>query len=65
MLLRELREYVQRRGWAISGEYIDRMTGSKDRRPALDRLIVAAKRREIDCVLVSALSASMPPPSGR
>ncbi len=28
------------------------MTGSKDRRPALDRLTVAAKRREFDCVLV-------------
>ena len=52
MQLRELREYVQRRGWAISGEYVDHMTGSKDRRPALDRLIVAAKRREFDCVLV-------------
>jgi DNA invertase Pin-like site-specific DNA recombinase len=52
MQLRELREYVQRRGWAISGEYVDRMTGSKDRRPALDRLIVAAKRREFDCMLV-------------
>jgi DNA invertase Pin-like site-specific DNA recombinase len=52
MQLRELREYVARRGWEISGEYVDHMTGSKDRRPALDRLTVAAKRREVDCVLV-------------
>jgi DNA invertase Pin-like site-specific DNA recombinase len=52
MQLRELREYVVRRRWEISGEYVDHVSGSKDRRPALDRLIVAAKRREFDVVLV-------------
>ena len=52
MQLRELREYCQRRGWQIAGEYVDTCTGSKDRRPALDRLMADAKRRKIDVVLV-------------
>jgi DNA invertase Pin-like site-specific DNA recombinase len=39
MQLRELREYCERRGWQMAGEYVDRMTGAKDRRPQLDRLM--------------------------
>lgn len=50
--LRELREYCERRGWIIVGEYVDTCTGAKDRRPALDRLMQDAKRRKIDAVLV-------------
>jgi len=34
MQLRELREYCQRRGWTVTGEYIDAgISGSKDSRP--------------------------------
>ena len=36
----------------IIGEYIDRMTGSKDSRPALNRLMTDAQRRKFDAVLV-------------
>jgi len=36
--LRELRQYVQARGWSAI-EYIDQgVSGAKDRRPALDQL---------------------------
>src|SRR5580692_8111830 len=40
------------RGLTIIGEYIDRMTGSKDSRPALNRLMTDAQRRKFDAVLV-------------
>ena len=33
---RELREYCQRRGWEIAGEYVDAgVSGAKDSRPEL------------------------------
>jgi DNA invertase Pin-like site-specific DNA recombinase len=52
MQLRELREYAQRRDLTIVGEYIDRMTGSKDSRPSLNRLMADASHRKFDAVLV-------------
>src|SRR5712692_570772 len=52
MQLRELREYAEHRGLTIAGEYVDRMTGSKDSRPALNRLMADASRRKFDAVLV-------------
>jgi DNA invertase Pin-like site-specific DNA recombinase len=53
MQLRELREHAQRRGWEISCEYVDEgISGAKDRRPALDRLMADAHRRKFDVVLV-------------
>src|SRR6266404_858768 len=53
MQLRELREYCQRRGWEIVGEYIDAgISGSKDSRPELNKLMADAHRRKIDAVLV-------------
>ena len=52
MQLRELREYCERRGWTIAGEYVDRMTGTKDRRPELDRLTADAHKRRFDVVIV-------------
>jgi DNA invertase Pin-like site-specific DNA recombinase len=49
--LRELREYAQRRGWSAV-EYIDQgVSGAKDRRPGLDRLMADAKRRKVDVVV--------------
>lgn len=51
--LRELREYVSRRAWEPAAEYIDAgFSGAKASRPALDRLMAAAARRDFDCVLV-------------
>ena len=51
--LRELREYAQQRGWTVTSEYVDEgISGSKDSRPELNRLMLDAKQRRIDCVLV-------------
>jgi DNA invertase Pin-like site-specific DNA recombinase len=50
--LRELREYARLRGLTIVGEYVDRISGSKDSRPALNRLMADASQRKFDAVLV-------------
>ncbi len=48
-----LREYALARGWAVQGEYVDRgVSGAKERRPALDRLMTDARQRHFDVVLV-------------
>jgi DNA invertase Pin-like site-specific DNA recombinase len=53
MQLSALREYIERRGWQLAEEYIDEgISGSRERRPALDRLMVGAKRRAFDAVVV-------------
>src|SRR2546427_3325086 len=52
MQLRELREYAKHRELTIAGEYIDKITGSKDSRPALNRLMADASQRKFDAVLV-------------
>ena len=53
MQLRELREYCERRGWTVAGEYMDAgISGAKDRRPELDRLMADAHRRRFDVVAV-------------
>jgi DNA invertase Pin-like site-specific DNA recombinase len=50
--LAELRSYAERRGWT-EVEYVDRgVSGAKDRRPALDELLKAAKRRKFDVLVV-------------
>ena len=47
-----LRQYAERRGFDIV-EYRDEgVSGAKDRRPALDRLMKDARARKIDIVLV-------------
>jgi DNA invertase Pin-like site-specific DNA recombinase len=51
MQLRELREYAEHRDLAIVKEYVDRMTGSKDSRPSLNRLMADAGQRKFDAVL--------------
>ena len=50
---REIREYCQRRGWPLVGEYVDAgIPGAKDRRPQLDRLIADAHKRKFEVVVV-------------
>src|SRR5262249_17134101 len=49
--LQELRRYIEARGWTAT-EVVDRgVSGSKDRRPALDTLIRDAKRRRFDVLV--------------
>lgn len=51
--LGELREYCQRRGFAIAHEYVDRgISGSRERRPALDKLLADCRKRLVDAVVV-------------
>jgi DNA invertase Pin-like site-specific DNA recombinase len=50
--LRELREYAKTRGWRVVDEYVDYMTGSKDVRPQLNRLMGDAHRRRFDAIVV-------------
>jgi DNA invertase Pin-like site-specific DNA recombinase len=52
MQLRELREYCERRGLDIAGEYTDTASGAKDSRPELNRLMADAKQRRFDAVCV-------------
>src|SRR5436190_10285310 len=50
--LQELRRYCAARGWTAV-EYVDRgVSGSKDKRPAPDQLVVDAKRRRFDTLVV-------------
>lgn len=51
--LSELREYVQRRGWATADEYVDTgWSGAKANRPQLTRLMKDAAAHKFDVVLV-------------
>ena len=50
--LQELRRYAQARSWEAI-EFVDRgVSGAKDRRPALDDMLKAARRRRFDVVVV-------------
>lgn len=48
-----LRAYVEARGWCVAVEESDKVTGTRDRRPGLDAVMTAARRREIDVVVVA------------
>jgi DNA invertase Pin-like site-specific DNA recombinase len=53
MQTRELREYCDSRGWTVVNEYVDvGISGTKDRRPELDRLMADAHRRRFDTIMV-------------
>jgi DNA invertase Pin-like site-specific DNA recombinase len=53
MQTRELREYIERRGWHLAGDYVDAgFSGSKQQRSELDRLMQDAHRRRFDVVCV-------------
>jgi DNA invertase Pin-like site-specific DNA recombinase len=49
---RELGEFCERRGWTLV-EYVDvGISGTKEKRPALDRLMADAHKRKFDVVVV-------------
>jgi|ERR1700722_10019743 DNA invertase Pin-like site-specific DNA recombinase len=53
MQTRELREYCTRRGWVLVHEYVDHgVSGAKESRPALNALMIDARRRKFDAVAV-------------
>jgi DNA invertase Pin-like site-specific DNA recombinase len=53
MQLAELREFCRRRGWDIVGEFVDTgICGARERRPELDRMLAACRRRQMDAVVV-------------
>ena len=49
--LLELQTYIQARQWTLAGEFRDEgVSGSKDRRPALDKLMAEARRGRVDVI---------------
>ena len=51
--LLDLRKYVKLRNWEIYQEYVDRgVSGAKESRPALDKLMKDARKRKFDILLV-------------
>lgn len=53
MQTRELIEYCERRGWEIFDSYVDEgVSGKKDSRPQLNRLMADAHARRFDVVVV-------------
>jgi DNA invertase Pin-like site-specific DNA recombinase len=51
--LGEIREYCQRRGFTIGHEYVDKgISGSREKRPALDKLLADCQKRQVDAVVV-------------
>lgn len=50
--LSPLTEYCKQRGWKIVGRFVDHSTGASSRRPELNKLLDAARKRKIDCIVV-------------
>jgi DNA invertase Pin-like site-specific DNA recombinase len=53
MQTRDIEQFTAARGWQLVDSYLDRgISGSKDRRPELDRLMADAHKRRFDVVIV-------------
>jgi DNA invertase Pin-like site-specific DNA recombinase len=49
----DLRRFIEARGWILADEYTDLgISGARQSRPELDRLMSEAKKRKFDVVLV-------------
>ena len=52
----DLREYCRARGWTDVREFTDMgVSGTRERRPALDKLMAEVRARKVDVVVVAAL----------
>jgi DNA invertase Pin-like site-specific DNA recombinase len=53
MQTREMRQFAEARGWTLADEYVDSgISGAKDSRPELNRLMADAHKRKFDVVVV-------------
>lgn len=53
MQVAEVQAYCQRRGWEVAGKFVDQgVSGAKEHRPALDRLLAECRKRNVDAVVV-------------
>jgi len=53
MQTRDLEQFTAARGWNLVDSYLDiGISGTKDKRPQLDRLMADAHRRKFDVVIV-------------
>src|SRR5271170_5497481 len=51
MQLAELREHARRRGWSVSGEYVDLgVSGARESRPEFNRMMTDAHARRFDAI---------------
>lgn len=49
----ETMEFIERRGWVLADTFVDEgVSGTKARRPELDRLLAAARKRQFDILVV-------------
>ena len=48
----DLLQLVQQRGFTLVEEYVDRLSGSRARRPGLDRMLSDARHGRFDVVVV-------------
>jgi DNA invertase Pin-like site-specific DNA recombinase len=54
--LHPLRDYAKARGFEVVDEFIDHgISGAKDSRPALDAMLAAARRRDVDVIVIAKL----------
>jgi DNA invertase Pin-like site-specific DNA recombinase len=47
----KLKQFAELKDWQVVGEYTDKISGSKDSRPGLDKLVQQVQKRRIDVVL--------------
>jgi DNA invertase Pin-like site-specific DNA recombinase len=53
MQTREIRQFCEARGWQLAAEYVDEgVSGAKDSRPELNRLMADAHKRRFDAIVV-------------
>lgn len=54
--IENITQYVRSRpDMALVGEFVDQISGTRDKRPALDELLAQIRRRQVDVVIVAAL----------